>query len=269
MLKLIITDIDGTLVKDASPSLNPEYFDVIKQLQAKGIQFMAASGRNLVSMRKFLAPIADDIWMLSSNGSVLVHGEEIIIPKPIPIEWIEEIWTELSKVEGANSLLNAGPVTYAYSEEGEMVPLLRDNYKYDVRTTGSWFDYPRETTYNMITLFHPNDAENFYIKNLKPIWRERLTYLPSGVKWVDMVMPGNDKGSSFRYVLEKLGIDPSETIAFGDNLNDLSMLEVAGKSYTVANARKEVQEAVDQVLPPYTEDGVLQELKRILASLES
>lgn len=56
-----------------------------------------------------------------------------------------------------------------------------------------------------------------------------------------------------------------ETCTFGDNLNDIAMLRKAGMSYAVANARAEVQAAARKVCPSYSEDGVLQILKRIVS----
>ena len=46
MIKLIVTDIDGTLLPEGTHSLDPEYFEVITRLREKGIQFAAASGRH-------------------------------------------------------------------------------------------------------------------------------------------------------------------------------------------------------------------------------
>lgn len=58
-----------------------------------------------------------------------------------------------------------------------------------------------------------------------------------------------------------MGISREETIAFGDNINDIAMLEYAGKGYAVDTARKETKEAADEIIPGYAEDGVLKVLK--------
>ena len=57
MIKLIVSDIDGTLVPDGSHKINPEIFDVILKLRAKGIQFAAASGRQWVSIESIFQPV--------------------------------------------------------------------------------------------------------------------------------------------------------------------------------------------------------------------
>ena len=61
-----------------------------------------------------------------------------------------------------------------------------------------------------------------------------------------------------------LGIAPDETCTFGDNLNDIEMLQSAGMSYAVSNAREEVIAAARDTCAPYWENGVLQVLKTFL-----
>ena len=61
MIKLIVTDIDGTLVKDGTLDINPEYMDVIKKLTEKGIHFVACSGRQYCSERQLFVPVKDRI----------------------------------------------------------------------------------------------------------------------------------------------------------------------------------------------------------------
>lgn len=73
------------------------------------------------------------------------------------------------------------------------------------------------------------------------------------------------KSIAVEFIRQRLGISLEETCTFGDNLNDIAMLRKAGMSYAVANARAEVQAAARKVCPSYSEDGVLQILKRIVS----
>lgn len=61
MIKLIATDVDGTLVKDGTMQIDPEYMTVIKELVQKGIIFAVCSGRQFISERKLFAPIKDQL----------------------------------------------------------------------------------------------------------------------------------------------------------------------------------------------------------------
>ena len=63
---------------------------------------------------------------------------------------------------------------------------------------------------------------------------------------------------------QKLGIPLENIAAFGDGINDLPMLEIAGFGCTVANAKEVVRQAVQHVAPSNREDGVAQVLEQLL-----
>ena len=80
MIKLIASDIDGTLVHDGTHELNPELYDVILKLKEKGIQFAAASGRQWASIEDLFDPIKERIFYLSDNGAYVgCHGRNLFI----------------------------------------------------------------------------------------------------------------------------------------------------------------------------------------------
>ncbi len=72
MIKLIATDIDGTLVKDGSLLIDPEYMSVIDRLiDKKGIIFVVCSGRQFSSEFKLFAPIKHKLLYITDGGTVV------------------------------------------------------------------------------------------------------------------------------------------------------------------------------------------------------
>ena len=69
MIKLIVSDIDGTLVPDGSHEMNPELLDVIMKIRENGVQFAAASGRQWASIESIFGPIKEKVFYLSDNGA--------------------------------------------------------------------------------------------------------------------------------------------------------------------------------------------------------
>ena len=69
MIKLIVSDIDGTLVPEGTNDINPEIFSLIRQLKSKGIYFAVASGRHKCSVEKLFEPVQNDIFYITSNGA--------------------------------------------------------------------------------------------------------------------------------------------------------------------------------------------------------
>lgn len=78
MIKLVASDIDGTLVPEGTTSINPEFYEIIRKLKEKGILFVGASGRQYSSMRALLDPVFDDIIFISGNGTnIMQKGEKL------------------------------------------------------------------------------------------------------------------------------------------------------------------------------------------------
>ena len=64
MIRLIATDLDDTILPEGTFDLNPEYIEVIRELNQKGILFVAASGRHTSSIRRLLEPVRDEVVIL-------------------------------------------------------------------------------------------------------------------------------------------------------------------------------------------------------------
>ena len=71
MIKLVASDVDGTLLPEGSSDMNPELYDVIRRLKEKGIVFAAASGRQMNSVRRVFRPVLDDVYFISNLS--LIH----------------------------------------------------------------------------------------------------------------------------------------------------------------------------------------------------
>ena len=71
MIRLIASDIDGTLLHNGAAEIDPVIFEEIHRLKQKGILFCPASGRQYTSLRRLFAPAADELTYLCENGAVL------------------------------------------------------------------------------------------------------------------------------------------------------------------------------------------------------
>ena len=81
-IKLIATDVDGTLVKDSSPQMYDEMIDIIQKLSDQGIRFVIASGRQYGSIRKMFAPVNRKLDYIVENGAhILLAAENFSITK--------------------------------------------------------------------------------------------------------------------------------------------------------------------------------------------
>ena len=94
MIKLIATDVDGTLVKDGTMQIDPEYMTVIKELVQKGIIFAVCSGRQFISERKLFAPIKDQLLYITDGGTVVRTPQEILMVHTMP----RDVWSGMCRM---------------------------------------------------------------------------------------------------------------------------------------------------------------------------
>lgn len=76
MIRLIASDIDGTLIKDSTPDLYPEMEAAVEELARRGIIFCAASGRQYHSIRNVFRNIKEDIVYIAENGAQIRYKEK-------------------------------------------------------------------------------------------------------------------------------------------------------------------------------------------------
>ena len=114
-----------------------------------------------------------------------------------------------------------------------------------------------------LSLYCLDDVKKVY-ERMSGNWKEKFAINISGEKWVDINDPEATKGNAVRWLQRELGISREETVVFGDNFNDMSMLACGDRSYASVLSAPEVKQAARYEVASYEEDGVLQVLKDIL-----
>lgn len=264
MIRLIASDIDGTLIRDSSHHINPEYYDVVMKLKEKGVTFCLCSGRQFHSMHELFAPIAKDIYFICENGSVLRTEEKILLRWRIVEDQVRGLLADLKGIPGASRVLNTPDYAYVdCGEDGLLYRVLTENYHYKVINVPALEDLPMDNVCKL-SIYHPEGAEKACAGIMNSHWKDELQITASGIEWIEICAKESGKGEAFALLQEYLEIPMAETLYFGDNMNDLSAFSEAGIAMTVANARSEVQDKAHLVAAPYSSDGVLQQLKFIL-----
>jgi len=263
MIKLIASDIDGTLVPEGAHTISPEYFKVIRDLKSVGIRFCACSGRQYQSMLDLFEPVSNIICFIAENGTIIRTKNKIIHYWKIEDEILLPLIEEVRKIDGAS--ISVETLDTAYIDEGEdsdFMHLMRDEYHYAVENVEDLSKLPLNNVIKLAIL-HPNVEEATQKLRNDPRF-SHLGMLISGEKWLDIMAREAGKGEAFALLQALLGVEQEETVYFGDNLNDLSAFKETGVAVTVANARKELKDAADIIERSYSKQGVLRELRNIL-----
>lgn len=101
------------------------------------------------------------------------------------------------------------------------------------------------------------------LKELQEKFSSEIKVVTSGNIWIDFIVPGCNKGSALRNLMDLFGITPEECVAFGDQYNDVEMLETVGMGYAMSNAAPGIAGHAK-----YITDSVEEVLEDILAGLD-
>lgn len=263
MIKLIASDVDGTLIQDSTPNLYPEMVAAIRRLKEKGILFCAASGRQYASLRNVFREVADDIAYIAENGAHIRYGGKEIALTPMKKEDAEGILQMLRPWYGkCETVISTAEGSLVESTSKEFIDLLTYGYHNSFRLVEDVLK--EEAQIIKIAAYQKESIRELGESTFIPAWQDKVKVCMAGEEWVDFMDASVDKGNSLNILMNYLGIEKQETIAFGDNNNDIGMMLAAGKSYAVETAVKEVKEAAGNICPGYRDKGVYQIIKNFL-----
>ncbi len=263
MIKLIASDIDGTLIKDSTPDLYPEMVQAVRRLKEKGIIFCAASGRQYESVRNVFREVADDIAYIVENGAhIRYQGKDISIT-PMKREHIEGILTMLRPYYGSCETITSTPGgSLVESDNQEFIDLITYGYHNSFRRVRDVLSEDAQII--KVAVYRKGSIRSLGESTFIPAWKDKVKACMAGEEWVDFMDASVDKGNALRFLQQYLGIGREETMAFGDNNNDIGMMLAAGESYAVESAVEEVKRAAGRICPDYSRKGVYETIKNLL-----
>lgn len=233
MIRLIVSDIDGTLLPSGASGIDPVIFAEIRRLKNKGILFCPASGRQYSSLRGLFGPVADELYYICSNGAVVFGpGDPGPVLRKTEMERREALTLcrEILAVPQCELVICGESASYLCPKEPDYPRLFRNLVGDDVVILSAPEQMPEAIT--KVTAYCSNGtAEPEAL--LAPRWKQ-LHPAVSGPVWLDFTLA--DKGTGLGQLAAALEIDLTEVMAFGDNYNDVPMLDLAGRSYLMESA---------------------------------
>lgn len=263
MIKLIASDVDGTLVKDSSPYIYPEMPEAVRQLKEKGILFCVASGRQYYSIRSMFKEVADDIAYIAENGAHIVYQGKILMITEMNREYVEgivKLYREHRDI--CECIVSTPKMTLMETDNREFIELIRNGYRNRFEVVHDVLDTAEPIM--KVSIYKKDGIRKLGEEEFIPLWQDKVKATMAGEEWVDFMSKDVDKGKGLHALCEHLGIQKEETIAFGDNDNDIGMLKAAGVSYAVETARESVKQIADYICPSYNEKGVYQVIKKLI-----
>lgn len=244
--KLIFFDIDGTLL-DHDKIIPINTVNAISELKAAGHYVAIATGRapfmfedirNSLSIQSFV----------SFNGQYVVLDDETIYKNPLNKPTLRELHKESTIAGHPLVFMDHSTMKASFENHADIHESLGSLHFKHPEVDPYYYE---ENEIFQTLLFCKETDEAPYVSSYKDLhfirWHKVST---------DVLPSGGSKAKGIEIMMNRLGVDRNNVIAFGDGLNDLEMLEFAGVGVAMGNGVQKAKDVADIVTKPVDEDGI-------------
>ncbi|MBU8907993.1 Cof-type HAD-IIB family hydrolase [Desertibacillus haloalkaliphilus] len=276
MVKCIAIDMDGTLV-NSELTIAKENSEAIKEAQKKGIEVVIATGRSYPEAEYVLKDAGIRCPMICINGAEIrsvegeiIHKESIPRPRFIDIKDSlsqQNIYFEVYTDRGTytsdydKALTVMTDIFLSAGEQKDYAQLLegaKARFEEGIVTLVDHYDQlltERDLHFYKVLAFSFDEQKVSAAKNTLYKFSD-LAVSSSGKENIEITTLGAQKGEALTDFINKRQIAMEQTMAIGDNYNDLSMLTKVGHAVAMGNAPEEIKKKCDVVTEDHNNHGV-------------
>ena len=273
-IRCIAMDLDRTTL-NREGRLSPGNRQALEYAISRGVAVVPASGRAFTTLPQDICGIPGIRYVVTSNGAAVcsLPGGEVLMRRCIPTQSVARIM-ELSDEPGVTYEAFVSGVAYADTA------YMADPLGYGAAPESLAYLFTTRRPAENIRLFiesHAHELDSIDVICWDPARMERLkrrfsfesvdreVYITSSShQRLEFSHLDTGKHAGVAWVLEQMGLSPSQLAAFGDGDNDAHLLEMAGVGIAVANATPTCMAAADFVTKRHDEDGLAYAIRHIL-----
>ena len=218
MIKMVVSDVDGTLLQKGEKTVNDELMEIIEKLKSKNIIFAVASGRHLSELKDIFHN-SKDIYYICSDGGCIEFGGDIIYYKDIDNYIIDNLKCR------EDYIFQCSKYTYYNGKNTHLLNILKNKYRDKLRLTDKISNIVKIIKYGAGYSETPPCTYEIYKDS----------------NWREWIKNGTSKGNALSFLQSRLGVKVNETLVIGDNFNDLSMMRYAGEKLCMESSPPQVK----------------------------
>ena len=270
--KLIFLDIDGTLTEPGKNVPPPSAVEAVQRARENGHKVVLCSGRNYGMLFPVMQYGFDGL--VASAGGYIEYNGQVVYDCPMTPEQQSRV---LDIFRESGIFRTIGGRNHSYTDEG-FKEFLAENIQSKANSEllrwriqienelgiRPMSEYDGEPVYGMA--FMSRGAER--LKKPMQMLQEEFDFCiqdedACGIVNGELSGKDFDKGKAVERLCEFLGISTEDTIAVGDSMNDLEMLQSAGTGVCMADGSPALLKIADMVCPSVTEDGLYNAFEKL------
>lgn len=267
MYKLLALDLDGTLLNEKK-EISAKNKETLKKAQGQGCQIVLTTGRPLKAVSPYVENLelfGPNEYAITFNGGLVqrIATGEILGKTVLEFSDIQKVYPIFKDLDLPLSVLSEGRVLeFATSKNHPSIyPQLNPLLTYENVTLE---DLDPTAIYNKLVSATEAEVLDEKIPFIPTDLKEKFGIMKSRTCLLEILPKEVSKARGLELLGERLGISLLEMMAFGDEENDLSMIEACGLGVVMANGSDKVKEAADFITLSNEEDGVAYAIEKFI-----
>lgn len=262
---LIVVDLDGTLLTDDKTISSLTKETLIKAKQA-GHQVMIATGRPYRASQLYYQELSLTTPIVNFNGALIHHPKNPMwqtIHTPVDLRVVHDVVESVHKYEYDNLIAEVLDDVYLHRDDEGMLQMFRMGSPNIL--TG---DLKNILLHDPTSLLIQADDVNTPIirQHLHDVHAELIEHRRWGAPFpiIEIVRKGLSKAVGIDHIAKEMGIPRERIIAFGDEDNDLEMIDYAGIGVAMSNGIDDLKNIANEITLSNNEDGIAKFLQERL-----
>ena len=266
-IKLIATDMDGTLLDPKGQLDLPRLEKLLDQLEERGIRFVIATGNEIHRVKQLLGHLTERVVLIVANGARIFEGNQLLQAQTWDDDMVNRA-LEFFKGRECQDQFVVTSMNGGFVKEGtvftqlenfmtpEMIELFYQRMNFVEELESHLFGGVLK-----MSLVVGEERSDSVLEEINQLFNGSVQAVSSGYGCIDILQAGIHKAWGLQELLKRWDIKAEEIMAFGDSENDVEMLQLAGIAYAMENADDKAKAAATDFAPSNSQAGVYQVLE--------
>ena len=266
-IKLIATDMDGTLLDPKGQLDLPRLEKLLDQLEERGIRFVIATGNEIHRVKQLLGHLTERVVLIVANGARIFEGNQLLQAQTWDDDMVNRA-LEFFKGRECQDQFVVTSMNGGFVKEGtvftqlenfmtpEMIELFYQRMNFVEELESHLFGGVLK-----MSLVVGEERSDSVLEEINQLFNGSVQAVSSGYGCIDILQAGIHKAWGLQELLKRWDIKAEEIMAFGDSENDVEMLQLAGIAYAMENADDKAKAVATDFAPSNSQAGVYQVLE--------
>lgn len=266
-IKLIATDMDGTLLDPKGQVDLPRLEKILDQLEERGIRFVIATGNEIHRVKQLLGHLTERVVLIVANGARIFEGNQLLQAQTWDDDMVNRA-LEFFKGRECQDQFVVTSMNGGFVKEGTVFTQLENFMTPEmIELFYQCMNFVEELESHLfggvlkMSLVVGEERSDSVLEEINQLFNGSVQAVSSGYGCIDILQSGIHKAWGLQELLKRWDIKAEEIMAFGDSENDVEMLQLAGIAYAMENADDKAKAVATDFAPSNSQAGVYQVLE--------